>query len=555
MKELSGNFVKGKGWKYGLAFVAGYVITVMPLRIVLVYYPSVLFWCGILMEWLMSVRQRVLHRDIRKWLTAGVLALLFLFFIRTCRYEMQGEVRALGKWLWYAYYVPITGLPLITFCAAWCVGKEESRVLKDLRTNILFAGCWMVCILLAVGVLTNDLHGSFAVIIDHNGEEFTYHLNWLYYLVIGWYVLWMLYSFLLLLGKCRASDCRRRWYIPVLAICPGVFLGIWYLANGSSSPELFGMRLYKIQETYVVLFVGLWESFLRIGLIPANTGYEQIFAQSPLHADITDKDGHVVWNSAETDDFPAGKRDAQCGVPDQDHVLHTYPIRGGSVRWLEDISGINNANRKLADAIEYLKEEQALLSEENRVRTERASYEAQNRIYDSVSYIVRPQLDEALSLLADENIQEDDFQRRLSKSMLLCVYVKRRMNLALLAADSETLPVRELVFAIRETVEYLGCAGINAHVEAEGYDQNIPAEWLIFVYDFLEELIETAFPDLSALLINVRGEDPFGLMLTTDAPAGRVREGWRSGQMQRLGAEAEFRQDEDTLYARLFFAQ
>ena len=519
------------------------MIVVMSPRIIPMYSPSVLFWCGISMAWLMSMRQRVLHRDIRNWLTAGVLALILLFFLRICRYELQGEILVLSKWLWYAYYVPITGLPLITFCAAWCVGKEESRVLKDSRTNILLAGGWIVCILLAAGILTNDLHGSFAVITSHNGEEFTYHLNWLYYVVIGWYVLWMLFSFLLLIGKCRSSDCRRKWYIPVLAICPGVFLSMWYLACGSSSPELFGLRLYNIQETYVILFVGLWESFLRIGLIPANTGYEQIFAQSPLHADITDKDGRVVWNSAETDGFQGGKRDARRGEPDQDHILHTYPIRGGSVRWLEDIFGINTANRKLADAIEYLKEEQSLLDEENRVRAERASY------------IVRPQLDEALSLLADENVQEDEFVRRLSTSMLLCVYVKRRVNLVLLAANSEELPVRELVFAIREMVEYLGYAGIPAYVEAEGYDHTLPAERLILTYDFLEELIETALSDLSALLINVHGEDPFGLKLTADAPAGGIRESWRSSRMRRLGADVEFSRDEDTLYARLFFTQ
>ena len=487
---------------------------------------------------------------VRRSFILGAGLLISMFLLRLWRYNMASAVSPLSRYLWYAYYLPMTAVPLAALAAAEHMGRAEYA--KAPRYLRLLRLLWLLLVAL---ILANDLHGWMFSVTGAAGETYRYTYGALYFVTFGWIGVMSVGSFAVLMRRCRLSQCRRLWFVPALAALPGFGLLLWYLAEGGSAPELQGHKLYNFQEAYAILFVFVWESCIQIGLILSNTDYAAIFTLSPLAALITDEGGRVLLRSAGADlpspEQLAGARLSPLSV-DGDHVLHSHPIHDGAVYWIEDLSSVNEINRKIASAIEYLQDEQALLTEEARIRSERAAYETQNRLYDSLSPLVRPQLDAAQRLLAEAASEsEADFREKLTRAMVLCVYAKRRVNLAILASRSGCLPVEELKLAIRETLEYLRLREVVCSLECLGAVETLPAGDLLLVYDFFASVVEAALPGLSALFVLLRCREDFGIDLSMGTPTGRLPGYWRLRQRESSGAVMTLSEEEGLAYARL----
>ena len=520
----------------------------IPLR----YEPS---GCYILLlaAWGLTVRRRILHRRTRGYFLLGTLFLMLLFFLRYMRYSGPSDVTPLSRFLWYAYYPPLLAVPLCSLSAALSAGLEDSAP----KPRFLL-WLWAVMGLLSALILANDLHGWLFRFRPAAEGAGSYDYGWLYYATYVWGTALTVAALAVLVRRCRLSQCRRIWYIPVLSALPGFALLLWYAALGGNSPMLLGHKLYHFHEAYSMMFVFVWESCIQIGLIFSNTDYDAIFEQTPLQAFILGRDGRVLSRAGGAAIASAQQRDEAKRHPvslDEDHILHSHPIREGTAYWIEDISAINAVNRKIADAIDYLEDEQALLGEEARIRSERASYEFRNRLYDSISPLVQPQLSAVQQLLSDRDCSEADFAERLTRSMVLAAYVKRRVNLVLLADRAERMRTGELELAIHESLEYLRLRGTVCALDVRGGGIAVPTARLMLAYDFFEAVLEAALPSLSALHVLLGTEAAFSLKLILSSPAATLPGAWRSKLCRRLGAQLELTEEEDAHYALLRFGE
>ena len=172
-------------------------------------------------------------------------------------------------------------------------------------------------------------------------------------MIFAWSIVITLSSYILLIKRCRLSQCRKNWYVPVIPSAAAFVLIVIYYAVGGA-PTAAGVKLYNIQEVYLLLFIGLWEGCISIGLITSNTGYNILFERSHINAEIKSADGKTVYRSSDWSDTE--------GDPDYSHK--TYSIRGGSVTWSEDISAVNRINSDIEDATEQVEEESVLLKVE-----------------------------------------------------------------------------------------------------------------------------------------------------------------------------------------------
>ena len=552
MRRLSRASRRGIGL-FLTAFLLTALVNYLTPWLIPVRYSSSCLYSLIVLAWLLAVRRRVLHPKARRYYTLGALLFLALFGIRSVRYALPPQRLALSGLCWYAYYLPFTAIPLCSFSAALFAGQEENAP----------APGWLKWLWLAWGcrsalVLTNDITGLMFRIEGVGGQGFRYAYGPLYYAAALWTALLLLAGFAALIRRCRLSRCRALWYIPALAAAPGTLLLFWYYWNGGSSPQLFGHNLYNFQEAYALLLLPVWESCIQIGLIPSNTDYEKIFALSPLNALIADDGGRVLYRGEGAMEPTPQRLAAALETPqalDGDHILRGYPIRGGGAYWIEDISAVNAANREIAAAIEYLEDERALLWEESRIQAERAAYETQNRLYDSIAPLVRPQLAAAERLLADGGADEAAFRDRLTLSMALCVYAKRRVNLALLAARGEALDLGELELAIHETLEYLRPRGVVCGLERIGPSREVPAGRLLLLYDFFAAVVEAALPDLSALFVVLRTSGPLGLDLSVGTPSAPLAGHWLYKRRESLGAAVSYWEEDGVAQARLRFGE
>ncbi len=513
---------------------------------------STSIYCGILTAWILTVQKRVIQWHVRRYLivTAGACALLLI--LRVCRWDYFTWSADVSRRLWYAYYIPFVLSPLCLLCAAKCVGKRwADRPLRFVRW------LWIPCGAITLGFLTNDLHGAaFRITSFSNGGE-SYTHGWLYWVMAVWCAALLLWAVSALLRSCAIVGVRKYWFIPVLWMAIFAALLIVFIVNGGS-PHWGGYSLYNFQEVWAALLVGTAECFIQIGLIPANTDYEEIFQKLPWDAVLTDRDGNVVYHSAGAFLPTRVQIDAGLRWPfavDANHVLHCRNILGGVSSWLVDRTRINETNRQIAEAVEYLEEENDLLAEENRIRAARASYETQNRIYDGVIPVVRPQLFEAERLLREETADEGAYRQKMLRAMVLCDYAKRRVNLSLVAHGVDSLPSSELALAIRETLEYLSSGEIETGLECSGAEK-FPSEQLVMAYDFFETVLETALPGLSALFVRIAAKDALRLMLVMETPSALPPEGWFARRRERLGAEIEVSEDgESGCFVRLTFGK
>ena len=521
------------------AFLSGALFpAVFPLR-----HLSAVLYCAILTAWLLTVHKRILRRRIRRLLIAGAGFLLLLFLLRMCRYDFfPGETA--GRMLWYLYYIPFTALPLVSFLAAQDVGGRAGR-----GTDWLWAVWTVLCAVLA----SNDLHHALLVFPDPADPDRAVH-GWLYGVTAAWMISLTLASFLLLLRRSRLVHVRRLAWIPVLPVAAALVLLLIYSLNGGMALRVgpFGCPLYQIQEVYLLLYVGLWEGCIQIGLIPSNSGYGELFNESTVQAVLADRDGRIVYRSRNALPLtPAQMEEARAGsVLLGEHLrVRGLPVSGGAVYWAEDLTSIHELNRELEEAAERLAGENLLLEAENEITARRTSYETQNRLYDGIALTLRPQLERRAELLRPAEPDRD----ALARAAVLGAYVKRRANLAVSAGAGGELPAGELYLSVRESMEYLALAGVRG-AAAPPPDLSLPAELVCLCYELFQRTVESVLPGLTLLLVSFGGGPGFRMTLCLDREPGPAG-GTTAAALADLGARLEAEEEDGVFYLRLLWRE
>ena len=119
---------------------APYFLPVSLLRSLI--YIGLMTWRGV------SLWQRIVQTQVRRYLAATAALCVFWLSIRTVKFFF-----AAIRYLWYGYYVPMLFIPLLCVLVALSLGRLENYRLPK-WTNLLY----LPTALLLLQVLTNDLH-------------------------------------------------------------------------------------------------------------------------------------------------------------------------------------------------------------------------------------------------------------------------------------------------------------------------------------------------------------------------------------------------------------
>ncbi|MGN1052839.1 MAG: hypothetical protein ACI4SH_05565, partial [Candidatus Scatosoma sp.] len=399
-------------------------------------------------------------------------------------------------------------------------------------------------------VFTNDLHEqvfSFAEGLKYSNE--IYEWEWGYYLILSWIAALYLSIGVLLYIKCRISQCRKKAWIPLVLFITCIVLCI--------IREAFDPAFIKMPEAVVFSVVVVFESLIRIGFIPSNVNYEQLFYVADVSASIADKNLNVVLSSKNAPEITHGQAIAAASGRktelSEDLVLRANAIRGGVVLWTEDYSIINKINESLAEINGTLAEEGDLIAAENKLKEQRSKIEEQNNLYQGIFAVFRPHLKKIKKCFA-KAISEEEKEKALRLAVVYGVYLKRRSNFAMPAKDGQ-VQLSELLYAIRESTDALSFYGAAASVVFEG-DGTALIGQITFMYEFFEDCIESALPDLSACLVRLSVDN--GLLhcrIALDNAKESIPENWRSRECEKLGASVRLQIQDETLYATLSFGE
>ena len=447
---------------------------------------------SLLFSWVVSLHRRLVNKNVRRLMLIVGGLLLFWLIDKIVKWDFTGSVtHPLVRYLWYGFYVGMLFVPTLGAFIINYLGKPETYSHPKKMNYLLIPPTVMLA-----AVFTNDLHQK--VFVFYNGFinfDLEYSYDWVYYIVMSWFIIMGFYFVVMMLLKSRVPGSKKLQKMPLLIMSGAALFWIGY-----------SMRLYNCDLTVMdcLIIVLLLESAIQSGLLPSNSNYQQIFDATTVPVQIVDTDyqPHYVSGGALPVPEETMRRTEVGTVHNGNSLLSSESIHGGRVVWEDDISQLNEMRARLQDTQEQLGEENVLLQAELELKEKRAKADEQNRLYDRIAREVEPQLIKADALLRRIEADPESTRGLIAKVCVLGSYIKRRGNLLLLGEDSSMVPAKELEYCIRESLENLrlGQVFTSFNCSCEG---KLPLEYIVAVYDFYETMVERLLDDITAMMVNL----------------------------------------------------
>lgn len=459
-----------------------------------------LIYIGLFSAWGVSIRQRIMQKQVRRYMTAVAALMVGWMAVRTVKYlfAMPDDFLA-RRMLWYSFYIFMLTIPAICLLVSLSLGKPENYRLPK-WVNLLFIPT-AVLILFA---LTNDMHQLVFIFPDGkpwSDHDYTYGL--LYWIITGWEILCAVTALITILMKCRIPHSKKYRWLPFVPFAVAILYCLAYVSGVPWLRKIAG----DLPAFLCLFFAASLESCIRCGLIQSNTRYAELFRASDISAQITDTSYAVRYAANNAQTISADQmRNAEphpLTLPDGNR-LHNMPVDGGHAIWTEDISELLRLHDTLAERKEELQERNALLQHEYEQEKEHKTTQEQNRLYDLLQSKTQRQLNQ-ISRLTDEYQHCDDAKTKkqiLLHIVLLGSFIKRRKEFVLSIDSTPIIPESKLTAALQESYRALAQLSVRGSFSVQTGKDYLDGKKLALAYDFFEDTAEAAFDTLHS--INVR---------------------------------------------------
>lgn len=483
------------------------------------FYPTLFsylrsfIYIGMFAAWGLSVRQRIVQKQVRRYLTGVSLLLILWFTLRSAKYFIFWQPNVI-RYLWYLYYLPMLFVPTLALLIAMSLGKPDEYKLPK-SVLLLFAVSGALLIL----VLTNDLHQlvfSFSKNADIWSDE-SYGYGVCYFAVIGWQVLCAAAALVVMLFKCRLKNRKLR-FLPVIPLIVSLNYLVLNYIGIPWQKELFG----DVTAFQSLMYMLCFEACIACGYIHSNSRYADLFASSVgTSAQITDMSFNVRYAAMDTKPISRKKmmHAIQSPVTLADGLnLHTMPIGGGYAVWTEDVSALLEARENFEGLAEELAERNEILRYEYKREARRRRVEEQNRLYDLLRCTTQAQINRISTLTKEyQKINKTEPTRAktlLAEIAVLCSYIKRRKHLTLLADRDCSVAIAELVGAFTESLQALKLLNVRTTFFADSRLSVLPGKSAAEIFDFYEQVIESDLENISSIQVSLA--DVEGLRLSVN---------------------------------------
>ena len=453
------------------------------------FYQTLVFVCsnvvylGIIFCWGVYVERSILSPKIRRLMLSVVVFMIMYILIGSAKSRIFLDGNFAGRFLWYLYYVPQIFATFLSFVIAFRVGKRE-----DYKMPVIFRYFLVHGIVIVLLYLTNDIHQlAFRFNIDFVAWDQQYDWGVLFYISTAWIYAFLIVSVIMLSIKCRAVDKKKAW-IPIFWLV----LGSFYIFSDYIF-DIWNVAPYNLPESHCFILIAMFESCIRIGIMPSNSAYGQIVAKSSAAFQIADESNNVVYCSDNAVHLTSEQMNEAKGNEtyiDKNTLLLSNKITGGYVYWTEDMTEIKEISENLSQISQSLSEEGDIIRAENDIREQRAKIAEQTRLYDSISDFVRPKLEEISMLIEDDG----DFHTNMAHICILNCYVKRRSNLVLLKDREPFFSSEELLLSLKESAEYIRLHGGSSAVFSDK-DEVVSADIIILCFDLWQYVVEEFLPE------------------------------------------------------------
>ena len=260
--------------------------------------------------------------------------------------------------------------------------------------------------------------------------------------------------------------------------------------------------------------VAIWESCIKTGLIQSNSHYEELLKYSGLGVAVVDKDLCVHYRSENALDLPKEQIRAAADQPvilDGSIRISASKIRGGYSVYQEDISELLDILEDLEAIREELQDANTVSMQNYQMDKRIRTLAEHNRLYDELHRQTARQINLLNDWLTKLSATDSAEEKRalLHRIVVVGAYLKRRNNLILVSEQDGVIKAGELELSVREMMKNLQIAGVNCAASVQ-FEQEIPSNIMMRLFDFYEYVVENTFDGLTSLLARFfRRDDDF----------------------------------------------
>lgn len=445
--------------------------------------------------------ERIVDGRVRSLLFFCAWMMVFFVLLRGMKYHAFHGAGMPARMLWYLYYVPTILIPYLSLLTAFCVDVPREKKLSPLAVVFAVPTIFMIFM-----VLSNDLHQLvFQFQPGFEDWDEMYGHGILYYVIVGWISMLFLGTIFELTKKCRLSAGKKFFWIPFLPFFGGLAYVITYAMG--VPPKVNGYNLIEFPEMTCFVIACFWECCITIGLIPSNKGYEKLFMESEIAAQIADREFQTVYASGVATELTTEQKVAGEELALSENLfLHRADIRGGYVYWQSDVSELNRVNDELQDLKEQLAEETELIRLQNELAEKRAEIEEKSRVYDAIAKQVLPQSQRIAELAQEAGMNGASYEQNAGKICFYGTFIKRYANLMLLSENHRRISAKELGLAIDESLRALRGLGVPATLSG-GADKDLETRRAMEIYASLQTLLEMAGKELQGVTVTLTDKE------------------------------------------------
>lgn len=461
---------------------------------VLVLYTVVIFL------WMHNMINRVLrHSVVTRFRLIGILLICYLT-VRTVKYEIfinnEDAVRIARNF----YFVFPLILTQLVFLTSLHVGKSERE-----NINKYWDLLWIPTCVSALLILSNDYH-ELVFSVDPNARGLNLYGPVFYFILIYIGILAILTITFTMLYSTKTSHMSS-------VNLPISILVIWaiytYLYMTEWEPFEFVKIIFKSAEFNILMVLLFIESLIFMRLLPSNRGYESFLQLSSLNIGIVDSNKEMIFRPKKYSDIDLALVDKAILNPifiDEDTLLESANITGGTSFWFVDFTDFNNLKRKLLSMSEDMLNENELLKANNALEKNMVKVEEAREIREHIHMKLKPQFDQLKYILMNLPEDEDLFEVKLKHACFLDVYIKRYSYLFLITKNKKILDLAELRLAFSESLDYLKLNNVNTSLDWE-LQGRFDAKYCLDLYEIFQYALEFYMPGIDILQVSLYRKD------------------------------------------------
>ena len=430
-------------------------------------------YIGLFAAWGLSVRQRIVQKQVCRFMTITAVLLIIWMVVRSAKYFIFWQPDAV-RYLWYLFYLPMLFVPMLALLIAMSLGKpDEYKFPKGM--SIL----WIISGTLLLLVLTNDLH-QFVFTFPKDAAVWTDKNNGYsigYFIIVGWQVLCAFAALVIMFLKCRVQKGRLH-FLPIVPMLLTIVYSVLYYAGADWLLHLFG----DIAAFQSVMYILTFEFCIACGYI------------------------HSAVNAAPISKETMKKAE-QSPVTMGGLTVHTMPIDGGYAVWTEDVSALRDIKEDSEILADELADRNEMLRYEYKREAKRRKVEEQNRLYDLLRSATQTQIDRIAELTKEyrqiSSTDPDSAKTLLAEIAVLCSYIKRRKHLTLLTDRDIKIAETELHRAFNESLQTLKLLGVRSSLYVDESLSMLSGKTATAVFDFYESVIEADILNLTGIQVSL----------------------------------------------------